>query len=51
VAQLFTLGFVTRPRLLIMSFILGIILVPVALMGIAQRGYQADTLHGWTFET
>jgi len=50
VVQLFTWGFVTRPRLRIMCFVLGIILVPVALIEIAQGGYQAGTLPAKTFE-
>lgn len=50
-AQLFSWGLVTRRRFLLLSFLLGIILVPVALIGIAQWGYQADTLDTWTLET
>ena len=50
-AQLFSWGLATRRRFLLLSFLLGIILVPVALIGIAQRGYQADTLNAWTLET
>ena len=51
VAQLFSLGIVTRGRVLFISLILVIILVSVTLIGIAQRGYQADTLDAWTIET
>jgi putative inorganic carbon (HCO3(-)) transporter len=51
VAQLFSWGLVTRRRFLLLSFLLGIILVSVALIGIAQRGYQADTLDAWTVKT
>lgn len=51
VAQLFSWGIVTRRRVLFISFILGIILVSIALIGIAQTGYQADTLDAWTLET
>ena len=28
--------------------IIGTILLPVVLIGIAQRGYQADMVHAWT---
>jgi putative inorganic carbon (HCO3(-)) transporter len=38
-------------QIFFISFILGIILVSVALIGIAQRGYQADTLDNWTVKT
>ena len=51
VAQLFSWGLVTRRRFLLMTVLLGIILVPVALFGLAQKGYQADTLHSWTLES
>ena len=51
VAQLFSLGIVTRGRVLFISLMLVIILVSVTLIGIAQRGYQADTLDAWTIET
>jgi heptosyltransferase-3/putative inorganic carbon (HCO3(-)) transporter len=51
VAQLFSWGIVTRRRVLFISFILGIILVSVALIGLAQRGYQSDTLDNWTVKT
>lgn len=30
------------------EYYFGTILVPVVLIGIAQRGYQADMLHEWT---
>jgi heptosyltransferase-3/putative inorganic carbon (HCO3(-)) transporter len=49
--QLFSWGLITRRRVLLISFILGIILVLVATMGIGQMGYQGDTLHIWTLET
>ena len=51
VAQLFSWGLVTRRRVLLISFILGIILVAGLLIGMGQSGYQADTLHTWTLET
>ncbi len=51
VVQLFSWGLVTQRRFLLMSVLLGIILVPVALFGLAQRGYHADTLDAWTVET
>ena len=50
VAQLFSWGLVTRRRVLFISCILGIILVPVAIIGISRMGYQTDTLHSWTLE-
>jgi len=50
--QLFSWGFVTRRRLVLASLFLGIILLlPVALIGIGQRGYHVDTLDAWTLET
>jgi len=51
VAQLFTWGLVTRRRLFISGLIFVIILAAVALVGIAQMGYQTDTLHTWIVET
>ena len=51
VAQLFSWGLITRRRVILMSGILGIILASVALVGIAQMGYQADTLDTWTVKT
>jgi heptosyltransferase-3/putative inorganic carbon (HCO3(-)) transporter len=51
VAQLFTWGFVTGRRLVLAGFILLIIFAAVSLVGIAQMGYQTDTLHTWTAET
>jgi len=51
VAQLFTWGLITRQRVFIICFILGTILVSGVLIGMGQRGYQADTLHTWTVET
>ena len=50
VAQLFSWGIVTRRRVFFISLILGIILVSVAVMGIARMGFQTDTLHSWTLE-
>ncbi len=51
VVQLFSWGLVTRRRVVLISFILVIILVPVAIMGIERMGYQADTLDTWTVKT
>jgi len=51
VAQLFTWGLITRQRVFIICFILGTILVSGVLIGMGQRGFQADTLHTWTVET
>ena len=51
VVQLFSWGLVTQRRFLLMSVLLGIILVPLAIFGLAQKGYQTDTLHSWTLET
>lgn len=51
VAQLFTWGLVTGRRFLIFSLILAIILCSVILVGIAQMGYQTDTLDTWTVKT
>ena len=50
-AQLFTWGLVTGRRLFISGLILVIFLVAVSLVGIAQMGYQTDTLDTWTLET
>jgi heptosyltransferase-3/putative inorganic carbon (HCO3(-)) transporter len=50
VVQLFSWGLVTQRRILLVSVLLGMILVPVALFGLAQKGYQADTLDVWTLE-
>ena len=50
-AQLFSWGCATRRRHFIFGFLLVILLVSVALVGIARTGYQADTLHTWTLET
>ena len=49
-AQLFSWGLATRRRNFIFGSILVIILASVALVGISQIGYQADTLHTWTLE-
>ena len=51
VAQLFSWGVVTQRRFLLLGVLLGIMLVPVALFGLAQKGYQADTLDAWTLGT
>ena len=51
VIQIFVWGMVTRRRVLLIGCILGIILGSVALVGIAQMGYQADTLDAWTVKT
>jgi len=51
VAQLFSWGLVTQRRFFLMTVLLGIILVPVALFGLGQKGYQADTLDTWTVGT
>lgn len=51
VAQLFSWGLVTRRRILLNSFILGIIVLACLLIGLGQSGYQADTLNAWTLET
>jgi heptosyltransferase-3/putative inorganic carbon (HCO3(-)) transporter len=50
VAQLFFWVIVTRRRVFFISLILGIILVSVAVMGIARMGFHTDTLHSWTLE-
>ncbi len=49
-AQVCTWGFVTRRRILLMSFMLGIIFVGLVFFGMGQLGYQSDTLHPWTLE-
>lgn len=51
VVQIISWGLITRRRVLLMSGILGIILVSVVLVGLAQRGYQVDTLDTWTVKT
>jgi len=51
VIQIFVWGLITQRRVLLISGILGIILASVALVGLAQMGYQADTLDAWTAKT
>ena len=51
VAQVFSFGLVTQRRVLLIVLILAVLLVPFAVMGIAQMGYQADTLDTWTIKT
>ena len=48
--QLFSWGFATRRRHFILGFILVLILFSISFVGLAQIGYQADTLHPWTLE-
>ncbi len=48
--QLVSWGIFTRRRILIWSVLLAVILVPVAIIGMAKSGYQQDTLNAWTVE-
>ena len=51
VVQVFSWGFVRRRHLFLLSVLLGIIFVPLAMLALAQKGIQTDTLHSWTWET
>ena len=51
VVQVFSFGLVVQRRVLLIVLILAVLLVPIAVMEIAQMGYQADTLDTWTVKT